>query len=721
MDAQVELGFHDCMTSRERWTLALWLAGIAVAVWAVIRFGLEPVTAALGIGGTLLIASPARSLFQRTWAWNAEPSEGDRLDAAAAALNHAIERHWTTEAGRRRQHLEVDRIPVLWDTVREPPSRTTPAGDTGPLTRQGVLDALVDDYLAHPSRLVIVGDAGSGKTGLCVELTLALCRRGDLARIPVLLQLSAWDPETSFQDWIVRRLTEDYRFLGDTVKYGSGAARELLVHRRLLPVLDGLDELPPEARGQVLRALRENTHLPTDTVLTCRTEEFHATTAEEPLPDSRIVRLLPVAVEDSIAYLESHFPDDLDRWAPVLHSLRTDPTGPLAAALSRPLLLFLTRATYQPRGSSPSELLDDGRFRTGEAIEAYLLDMFVPVVFDSPPVGADDGNPGRPARHWPAPAALRYLRFLAARLDSRRRDGEHGAADLRWWELRELAGVPRYAFVVIPGVIGTVACCLLGLLLFGLFGRPAFGALFGGSVGLVFSPLLGLVRTEPPRRFAPRRSAQHRRLVLRPLFLDLAFGLIGAVTGGLIAGLLYPVTYGIAAGLAYGVVFSTARRFTRPTEPKQAVTPLRSLRDDRDAVLYAWLFGSVAGVAVGGLLATAGIHKARYDLIFSASATLTGIAGALVGALLAGAGLGMVVLSTSAWGHFNTTRWWLAWHGRTPWHLVTFLDDAYRLGVLRSTGAQYQFRHASLQHHLAAVRPAVAPAPTGSADQTAAG
>lgn len=74
IDGPVELGLHDCMTSRERWTLALWLAGIAAAVWAVIRFGLELVMAAPGIGGTLLIASPARCLFQRAWALNAEHS-----------------------------------------------------------------------------------------------------------------------------------------------------------------------------------------------------------------------------------------------------------------------------------------------------------------------------------------------------------------------------------------------------------------------------------------------------------------------------------------------------------------------------------------------------------------------------------------------------------------------------------------------------------------------
>jgi hypothetical protein len=40
-------------------------------------------------------------------------------------------------------------------------------------------------------------------------------------------------------------------------------------------------------------------------------------------------------------------------------------------------------------------------------------------------------------------------------------------------------------------------------------------------------------------------------------------------------------------------------------------------------------------------------------------------------------------------------------HGRLPWALTAFLDDASRRGVLRQVGAVYQFRHARLQAHLA--------------------
>jgi hypothetical protein len=36
-----------------------------------------------------------------------------------------------------------------------------------------------------------------------------------------------------------------------------------------------------------------------------------------------------------------------------------------------------------------------------------------------------------------------------------------------------------------------------------------------------------------------------------------------------------------------------------------------------------------------------------------------------------------------------------------PFHLVDFLEDSYKLHILRRAGGVYQFRHATLQDHLA--------------------
>ncbi|TWP54024.1 hypothetical protein FKR81_00165 [Lentzea tibetensis] len=44
----------------------------------------------------------------------------------------------------------------------------------------------------------------------------------------------------------------------------------------------------------------------------------------------------------------------------------------------------------------------------------------------------------------------------------------------------------------------------------------------------------------------------------------------------------------------------------------------------------------------------------------------------------------------------------LARAGSPPRALMSFLDDAHRLGLLRAVGPIYQFRHAELQDNLAA-------------------
>src|SRR5262249_13518615 len=63
------------------------------------------------------------------------------------------------------------------------------------------------------------------------------------------------------------------------------------------------------------------------------------------------------------------------------------------------------------------------------------------------------------------------------------------------------------------------------------------------------------------------------------------------------------------------------------------------------------------------------------------------------------------------WGVFALAQLWLAATWRLPWRLTRFLRDAHDLGILRQSGAVYQFRHARLRDRLASVRqPDPAPA-----------
>lgn len=65
-------------------------------------------------------------------------------------------------------------------------------------------------------------------------------------------------------------------------------------------------------------------------------------------------------------------------------------------------------------------------------------------------------------------------------------------------------------------------------------------------------------------------------------------------------------------------------------------------------------------------------------------------------------GLGLTpAMTKTCWPTFALTSLWLGTRRRLPLRLMGFLDDAYRLGLLRIVGPVYQFRHAALQDHLA--------------------
>jgi hypothetical protein len=90
------------------------------------------------------------------------------------------------------------------------------------------------------------------------------------------------------------------------------------------------------------------------------------------------------------------------------------------------------------------------------------------------------------------------------------------------------------------------------------------------------------------------------------------------------------------------------------------------------------------------------------------------VIGLAVGLAVASAfGLAVAPANESAWFGFVVTTRWLAFRGKLPWKCMGFLDDAHRLGLLRTAGSVYQFRHAELQDHLAKPAETAAPATPG--------
>ncbi|MCC3774648.1 NACHT domain-containing NTPase, partial [Streptomyces sp. UNOB3_S3] len=143
--------------------------------------------------------------------------------------------------------------------------------------------------------------------------------------------------------------------------------------------------------------------------------------------------------------------------------------------------------------------------------------------------------------------------------------------------------------------------------------------------------------------------------------------------------------FGALVGVIGGCASGVYRALSIPSDTMRAAGPRSTLRTDRAATLAR---GATAAVLAGG--------------ICWAVALLIG-PGSPVGTMPIElwVPVGTSALALSAWGRLGIARIWLALTGRAPWRLMGFLAEAHRRGVLRQSGAHYEFRHLRLQQRLA--------------------
>ena len=110
-------------------------------------------------------------------------------------------------------------------------------------------------------RLVVLGEAGAGKTTLVVRLVLdLLASRASGAPVPVLASLASWNPaERDLHGWLAEQLAIDYPALAaEPGMKRPDQIAALLSAGLIVPILDGLDEIPDELRGR--RSIRSTIH-----------------------------------------------------------------------------------------------------------------------------------------------------------------------------------------------------------------------------------------------------------------------------------------------------------------------------------------------------------------------------------------------------------------------------------------------------------------------------
>ncbi|MBC6456589.1 NACHT domain-containing protein [Actinomadura sp. HBU206391] len=425
------------------------------------------------------------------------------LDAAARSLAVEVRAQWAAEEARIGSLSRPVPLPVRWSStgrpVQAPPEAVLGRNVTGArpvrLRLRGDVGRIVEAFRALPRRqLVVLGKPGSGKTVLAMQLLLDLLKGPqENEPVPVLLPLSSWNPEVPLLDWMTRRIRADHPTLTEDV------ISRLLTTERVMPILDGLDELAPHLHAKAIDAIdRAVTTGPL--VLTCRGDEYETavTSTGAFLSRAAVIELKPIKATEVIDFLDlTHIPED-DRWNPVRAHLRAHSDGPLAEALSTPLMADLARTVYERRPADPAELLD---FTDRAAVEDHLLDAFIPAVYAS-------GHPRR-ARRW--------LTYLAENMAA------HGTRDLSWWQFRSQ---------VVALTVAVLFCAMGWWFLRLLFAPPlaAPGALGMAGLGyfVVKDGVWAEIHRPDPRAIDPLGMLRRQRLTAigSALLAGLGVGLV---------------------------------------------------------------------------------------------------------------------------------------------------------------------------------------------------
>lgn len=491
---------------------------------------------------------------------------------------HAMQVAWAVSHGLSPALLEEWRGRLRAAVID---ARVEQGGQLDQMIRHGVaVDMhvrLVDSYMRRPrfrvgakllawseilrewdestGRLVILGDPGYGKTVAALTLVAHINASGEPgASVAELFSLADWyrwqaDHRGSpFGDWLAEQLTMSY-----PSDLPVEVSRQLVAERLILPVLDGLDEIPTMRHRRACvdeidaYARRASPHR--QFVLTCRATEYN-----ELAPDwvnaEWHIELAGLQPDQVDAILDART-SGRTGWD-IIRTRHAAGNAVLGELFRSPLRLMIALEAYRDRDAS--ELLDlsvaQARGRLWELLLSNTAERF------------RNATPAQ-VRGW--------LVFLAAgmRRTSRQRLMLH---ELYLIDPDRATSLRRFG-----GALAATVALAAGLLVASGLGGSELCLTSGSALGLICAVLIAVALTEDmvtggtlvarsgsPTRFAHRRPdallTANRNSGLVCALVGLACGLTtGAATGaifGLSSGLTEGLTFGLYLGIPIGLVGS---------------------------------------------------------------------------------------------------------------------------------------------------------------------
>ncbi|RDI31845.1 hypothetical protein [Lentzea flaviverrucosa] len=596
----------------------------------------------------------------------AQPLRSEQIADAAGALRRASISYLSDEVRQRGlRDTPPMRIPVLAVSGRIAAGANSVFGRKNSVrNRQKALQSGDVTRLAElmeripRKQFILLGPAESGKTTAALLLALGIAERRsvDDRPVPVLLQLASWDPfRDSLGDWLRDRLAE---FVDDTQ-----IVRDLMVRGLVLPVLDGFDELPIGSHVKAIRMISEEFGSTRPFVLTSRTKEF--TDAVEahgkPFPRALVAELGAVEREVAENYLTTAAPAGAGKWAQVLDRIEDART---------PLSIYLVGVLARDPDVNWDQALGDKKSFRSSIFDTYLAEVYRDL--------EKAGKAGEP--RWAGADRIlnhrQWLQFIAHGMRKR------GVAEISWWRLEEV--MPSRLF---RGILGISLMFLAATLVTAIY--PEWWSIsLAGAIGGAAGFEAGGNRPDVHGfHFAPKKFAlsfwlnvkKSRRLALGSAFIGVVAGIIKGGTVGHVAvySLLFSTVSLLFVGVVGGVIYGIEDSFVHAVTRDDLTDSSKSLRSDLRSLLFSSSFMLVLVVL------------AIYFSGWSWGLLCVFVLVLVVAAVSRGRG-----------GRFLIVLLLFAWR-RVPWHFLSFLDDAHHRGLLRRSGASYQFRHESLRDYLA--------------------
>jgi hypothetical protein len=537
---------------------------------------------------------------------------------------------------------------------------------------------------------------------MLLELTRTLIERAQQEEthpIPVVFNLSSWaEKQPPLADWLVEELNARY-------DVPRKVGQVWIDHDQVLPLLDGLDEVRPDARDSCVEAINayRQEHGMVGMVVCSRVADYAALTTKLKLRGAIVLQPLTDVQIDS--YL-AQAGNQLSAVRTLLHE-----DAEMRELAKTPLMLSIMMLAYQ--GISLNDLPE---YDSPDAQRDHLFDTYVERMLKRR--GGSDPYPPEKTKCW--------LSWLAGRMV------EHGQTVFYLERMQpEWLTKRRWLYRLMTGLVVGLGGGLVVGLLGGLVAGPVYGLsglVIGGSVSGV---IYGLADIKPAERirWSWRHAFAHKwwQLPLLVVGFGLAdwfhaavgkgwsgglivvFGtmLIGGLVGGpsvglgitlvgvlvagvgvgLFDGLVGDASGGVLAGLTGGLYLIAmngivADEITNKTQPNEGIR--RSLQNANLVGLLSGLsIGLLSGV-VGGIVGGLG----------------SGVVGGIVGGLGSALVGGLMGGSDAVIQHY-VLRLVLWRSNHAPLHYVPFLDHAAERILLRKVGGGYIFVHRMLLEYFA--------------------